>query len=376
MSNTRAERLLRKAGIPFEPEPKWIKEGQKPDFYCGGKKPFWCEVKTLERPEDTEKSHKAFHDLVGRTNNLDGMGQGIAYIHDDYSDRDAKNVVHLLKRGLKQFEDGDAPDTIVALVPLSPDRKEFVRFSVATRTHGLAEFHNCVSQTGIYGSPDGIYADPFDQQVTQHFSDGTERTRLGGTFVQPNQTFLVAIVVRKNTEKFSLLTAASALGAKRLKNPERIREVLSDANDQFKNGNRYKSTPSLLAIFHEGLDVPDETIIVSALYGNLKFSYPEGQPEKGEYIFDKDGGWAPEKNTTTSAVLYVRNNGEPLLVHNYWAQWPFPNGVFSCKEISLSLNGSFEETDFANITAPRPVLSRIVDIPGRLLCFLHRKFRR
>ncbi|MET4348987.1 hypothetical protein [Bradyrhizobium sp. RT9a] len=161
-----------------------------------------------------------------------------------------------------------------------------------------------------------------------------------------------------------------------MKNPERIREVLSDANDQFKNGNRYKSAPSLLAIFHEGLDVPDETIIASALYGNLKFSYPEGQPEKGEYIVDKDGGWTPEKNTTTSAVHYARNNGEPLLVHNYWAQRPFPEDVFSCKEISLSPNGLFEETDFANITAPRPVLSRIVDIPGRLLCFLRRIFRR
>ncbi|MET4358488.1 hypothetical protein ABIC08_008465 [Bradyrhizobium sp. RT9b] len=112
------------------------------------------------------------------------------------------------------------------------------------------------------------------------------------------------------------------------------------------------------------------------MYGNLKFSYPEGQPEKGEYIVDKDGGWTPEKNTTTSAVHYARNNGEPLLVHNYWAQRPFPEDVFSCKEISLSPNGLFEETDFANITAPRPVLSRIVDIPGRLLCFLRRIFRR
>ncbi|MET4358489.1 hypothetical protein ABIC08_008466 [Bradyrhizobium sp. RT9b] len=46
--------------------------------------------------------------------------------------------------------------------------------------------------------------------MTQHFSDGNERTRLGGTFVQPNQIFLVAIIVRKNTEKFSLLTAAAA----------------------------------------------------------------------------------------------------------------------------------------------------------------------
>jgi hypothetical protein len=40
LSNARAEHLLTKAGISFEPEPEWIKEGQKPDFYCKGRKPF------------------------------------------------------------------------------------------------------------------------------------------------------------------------------------------------------------------------------------------------------------------------------------------------------------------------------------------------
>jgi hypothetical protein len=44
--------------------------------------------------------------------------------------------------------------------------------------------------------------------------------------------------------------------------------------------------------------------------GNLKFTFPEGQPEKGKLVFDKDGGWTPEKNRTTSAIRYVRNGGE------------------------------------------------------------------
>lgn len=104
------------------------------------------------------RSSAAFYGLRNRTANIEQTGQGIAYIHDDFSERDAKNVVQLLKRGLKRFEDGDAPDVVVALVPRNPNRKQFVRFSVATGNHGTAEFHSCVSRTGTYGSPDGFYA--------------------------------------------------------------------------------------------------------------------------------------------------------------------------------------------------------------------------
>jgi hypothetical protein len=271
-----------------------------------------------------------------------------------------------------RFEDGDAPDVIVALVPLNPDRKQFVRFSVVTGKRGTAEFHSCVSLTGPYGSPDGIYANPFEQQVTQHFSSGTKRTALAGAFLRPNETFLVAIVVWKHPDRFSLISAAPALPAKRLKNPERIREVLSAANDQFKNGTKYKDAPCLLTMFHDGLDVPDETIIKSAFYGNLKFAFPKGQPDKGKLVFDKDGGWTPEKNRTTSAVIYVRNGGKPLLVHNYWARKPFPAGLFECKEVSLLPNGKFQETDFPTSPNPRSVLARMAGIRGKLVRFLGR----
>jgi hypothetical protein len=32
--------------------------------------------------------------------------------------------------------------------------------------------------------------------------------------------------------------------------------------------------------------------IKSAFYGNLKFAFPEGQPDKGKLVFEKDGGWS------------------------------------------------------------------------------------
>lgn len=351
MSNSRAEALFAKANVPFEREPDWITQGQKPDFYCGGKLPFWCEVKNLERPQDSQRLSEAFHELRGRTGNLKLMGQGFAYIHEQFSHRDAKNVVHLLKRALKRLSDRASPDTVVALVPMNPNRHEFVRFAFSTRTHGTVEYHSCTSRSSIYGSPDGVYPHPYDQQITQFFSTGAKKILDAHLAVEPAQPFLVAIVAQKHSEDFSLMAAAPAGSAKRLKNPERIREVLSDANDQFKNGLRYKTAPCLLAIFHEGLDVPDDTIIKSALYGDLTFSFPPNNPGNGKLILDKDGAWNSEKNRTTSALLYVRNDSEPLIIHNYWAHRPFPPGLFACKEISPQPDGTFRESDFADRTS-------------------------
>jgi hypothetical protein len=348
LSHPGAEALFRKAGIPFEHEPGWITEGRKPDFYCSGRRPFWCEVKDLEQLEDSQLLGEALNELSARTGNLDLTGRGFAYIHETFSHRDAKNVVHLLKRALKRFADCDAPDTVVALVPMNPDRQEFVRFAISTKTHGTAEFHSCTSRTGTYGSPDGISAEPYGQRTTLRFSTGAEKPFIAGSVVAPSQTFLVAIVAQKHPEKFTLMAAARAGPIKRLRNPERIRDVLNDANGQFKNGLKYKKAPCLLAIFHEGLDVPEEAIIKSALYGNLKFSFPEGNPGEGKLILDKDGAWNPEKNRTTSAVLYVRNGGDPLIVHNYWAERPFPRGLFACKEILAQPDGTFREEDFAS----------------------------
>ena len=84
----------------------------------------------------------------------------------------------------------------------------------------------------------------------------------------------------------------------------------------------------MLTIFQDGLDVPDDSIIKSALYGNLKYAFPKGHPEKGKLIVDQDGAWNSTKTRTTSAVMYVRNSGEPVVIHNYCADRPLPAGTF------------------------------------------------
>ena len=112
----------------------------------------------------------------------------------------------------------------------------------------------------------------------------------------------------------------------RLKNPERIRNAAKDANEQFENGLKYKEGPCLLMIFHHGLDVPDEMIIKSALYGDLKYVFPVGSARAAKLQLDGHGAFNPERRRETSAVMYVRNRGRPLIVHNRWGASPFSNG--------------------------------------------------
>ena len=44
--------------------------------------------------------------------------------------------------------------------------------------------------------------------------------------------------------------------------------------------------------------------------------------------------------------MYVRNSGEPLIIHNHSADRPLPAGLFSCREIAVLPDGTFDEVNF------------------------------
>jgi hypothetical protein len=347
VTDARAKQLFEKLGIACEREPDWIAVGQKPDFYCVGRQTFWCEVKTLERTEDTKQLGRALAQLRARVSTVSGTGQGIAYIGNRLSHRHAKVVTHLVKRAVNRFRDPDAPASVIALIPRHPDCSKFVRFAISTRDSAKVEFHSCVSSSGKYSSPSRMLPEPYDQTTLMRFSSGEERGVPAGDVVEPADDFHVAIVIDNADRPFDIIAAMPTGAARRLKNPERIRGAVSDANDQFRNAIKYKAAPCVLLIFHDGLDVPDESIIKSALYGNLKYAFSKERPGEGRLILDRDGAWNPGKNRTTSAAVYVRNNGEPLVIHNYWAQQPLRAGMFACREVAALRNGAFEEADFS-----------------------------
>jgi len=346
VTNARAEVLLKKQGIKFEREPDWIEKGQKPDFYCRGRSSFWCEVKTLVRLPDDEERNRALTELRNRTAGIPASGYGIAYIRSALSPRDAKATANLLKRAVPRLEASDAPQVAVAMIPGDAKRDKFVRFSISTKDHGAVEFHCCESLYGKYGVPRDMMPESPDQIIKLQFSSGSEKEVSAEDVLKAGEDFRVAVVARPDDTPFEVISVMTTGGAQQLDNPGRIREAAKEANDQFKNAINNKEAPCLLMIFQDGLDVPDEVIIKSALYGNLKYEFPKGYPENGKLILDQDGAWNSTKNRTTSAVMYVRNSGEPLIIHNYSADRPLPAGLFSCREIAVLPDGTFEEVNF------------------------------
>jgi len=205
VTNKRAEALLDKQGIKYETEPDWIKKGQKPDFYCRGRPNFWCEVKTLGRLPNDQDANRALPELKRRTSGISSPGYGIAYIRTALSPRDAKAVSNLVKRAVPRFQDHDAPQVTVALIPSDAKRDTFVRFSILTKDNGTVEFHCAVSLSGKYGVPHDMSPEPYDQIVVQRFSSGLETELSAEDVIKEMEDFRVAIVIHPDHTPFEVL---------------------------------------------------------------------------------------------------------------------------------------------------------------------------
>ncbi len=94
-------------------------------------------------------------------------------------------------------------------------------------------------------------------------------------------------------------------------------------------------------IYHDFVDVPEDMVIVSALYGDVAHEFPQGRSNGGRLAFTESGIWTPQKNRTTSALGYVRNEAQPLIVHNLWAYRQLPSELFHTKEVFAKEDGSF-----------------------------------
>jgi hypothetical protein len=270
------------------------------------------------------------------------------------SHKEAKLAVKLLNRALRRLDDPEPPDMAVALLPKDANAKQFVRFSLTTKDNQIVEFHSYVSTTGLYAIPSEMHPDPDSQTVELKFSSGRTKTAPAHKVIQASEEFRVAIALHKSDSEFEIVSAVPTGAARRLDNVARIRDLVSDANEQVKNANTYKAAPGVTLIFQDGLDVPDDAIIKSALYGDLKYVAPKDDPAAGKLILEGDGIWNATKNQTTSAVMYVRNGGEPTIIHNFWAERPLPSGLFACREISVKQDGTFQEVDFSDQSDASP----------------------
>lgn len=343
-SETRIRGLLESADLICEPEPHWIVDGQRPDFFCSGPSEFWCEVKTLEPMSEFTALCDILQALSVRTKQIGKLGRGMAFASPDVNGRDLKKITLLLIRWLGRFGDPDVPNRIVTLIPKDPDFDRFVHFTISTKDHPRVEVYSYASMSDTYSLPFAVRPHPDDQTVEMRHSSNGVRRAPAYKLIDGEETFRMAILAWPSSDAFSLVSAGPTGPAKTMTTSERIREAVGEANSQLKNATKYRNAPGLLAIVHDGADVADDIIILSALYGDLKYKFTPGISGDGRLFVGENGAWNSNKNRTTSAVMYVRNGARPLIVRNLWANLVLPRIGLSVKEVNPHEDGSFEET--------------------------------
>jgi hypothetical protein len=97
-------------------------------------------------------------------------------------------------------------------------------------------------------------------------------------------------------------------------------------------------------IFQHDLFVAEDVTFLSAFYGDHQITWSLNEAEQSSEGFGPNGVWSETQNRTTSAACYVRNRAPPILVHNYWASRPLPEGLLGGVEYRMRDDGTFQST--------------------------------
>lgn len=332
--NRQAEEFLVSAGFQCEAEPDWIAVGRKPDFFCTGPLDLWIEVKSLARPGESKSLQRIIEYLIRFGGKVD-RGRAFAFISDAADEKDAKLALNLAKHALSSFEFTDLANAVI-IVPEDPDLSDIININYnGQKGKNILVSYRSIS--GNYGYPYSARPEPYQQDVILSDITGNLEQRFH-QLATPDR-FLIALQIDRFDErpfKISMFTRPGL--ARPLDTSEPIRRAIQNANRQIKNALLYKEAPAVLFLYQQGALVPDDNGLLAALFGDLLFSFTPGYSDDGELSFGNDGALRG-KHTSISAIVYFRNEGTPLTVHNPWANRSLPPGVLGEREYLPSNGG-------------------------------------
>lgn len=322
MSNERAEQWLRALGYAPEPEPDWIGEGAKPDFFGHGNYPVWVEVKTPAPPRHHEGMGQAWNDLRGRCARVQAAtGDLYAVIGDDYDERAGRWLIATLEREGRPRHHVD-----VVAIPADPDYEIAVRLAYDTGD-GRIEQICAKSQSGRYPVYPALEPVDWAAEVVVTHSDGTETSAAAHRVLETDAGARLAARVFPGTTRLEL---RGTLGADAHENRSvwRVREAIGDANRQLRNGQRCRPAPGVCAIYHGSLDALGDQQVLAALFGDLTIAIDLDPIRPGPAFLGRNGVLSPTKNRGVSAIRYQRSDDSTTVVVNPWADIAIEPGMF------------------------------------------------
>ena len=341
--NDRAEAFLTGLGFQCEAEPDWLPEkGQKPDFFCAGPMDLWVEVKALLLEPRDEQLLRLWDDLKARTQTIKGKGWAHTSIGKLATERDTKKGARMLAEAIVHPERSNSAEVVVA-IPNNPDYRAPAEFGY-TSAQGRVWMISCLAKDGVYGCPFAAEPDPWEQPI-EVTSKGGDRTVGPAYNILRSAHVRLAIRVFQDQGPFRLRSVTVAEGARFANTTKRIRKATREANRQLKVGQSRRNAPAVLIIYDTAFPTPDDRMILSSVFGDLVYVFPQGDFTSGELKFGKNQAWQKNKHRSMSALCYVRDGAIPLTIHNYWASNKLPVGVFGGREYVPADDGNYQLID-------------------------------
>lgn len=341
----KAEAFLKKCGFDCEREPSWVREGQKPDFFCTGKESFWVEVKTLgDIPLDKKRAY-LWETLKESESIVLAKGSAYASASEYATAKDIKVALKLAEILLTEWKEREQTWwRAFSLIPFDPIYGKNIKLTFEG-DEGPVIVLSCESETGKYELLSLIEPKSYEEIVSLLNREGQKIRDVPFYELEESGTALISLELYPNAETFQI-KSLMVEGDDKVRNIERIRDSVKKARRQLNNGQKYKEAPSLVLIYQDGTLVSTDILIPAALYGDLTYSFLRGAPEKGDYYYGRNGVFGPDKNRSISAVSLIRNNTMPFTVHNYWAYHLLPVGLLGGREFICNDKGKFEAKDY------------------------------
>jgi len=337
-SEKSVESLLKEHGLKCCPEPDWITEGKKPDFFCTGRAEIWVEVKSLGQTY-SEKLDEQIYSWFEKRREIDRPGAEVSAAYaanvkePDVTEQDVKEAISRVRRILNRSDLCDYQNLLLT-IPKKPDFTTDIEFTVY---RGEKKFLivSARDKAGCYGAPYLRWEFDLEDKVEVR-ENGSCRECTAKDLGLDGEDVKLGVHVRPwNLHEISLSGWIEIGDAKvGLPDRERLLDDAKGAGKKIRNALKYKCAPSIVFFVSEN-DTPGSCAMRAGSLKAILYGVPRivWSPEKPDDVFafhGEDAFWQEKTNTSVSAACYLSNGNPVCVIHNPFAKYPFPEGLLDC----------------------------------------------
>lgn len=278
---------------------------------------MWVEVKALDPPATQQLLDFGWTELRRRLTKFEGKCRVYAWIAPSFTTRTAKQVIHVLSRAVNS---AFSPTCVLYVsVPDGEVAEDTVQMEWIGSGGTPVRMIALRSKVAVYNCPPA--AEPEDWSSNVRITESTASLRPAFEVLSLKSAAPVTLRVTPD-ETGSVLASIGHAEAREVNTIERLRRVVNDANDQFKNALTYRELPGLLFIYFDYLGGGDYSDLMRACFGDLSVSIDQNTLKVVDTFYGSNGALRPNRNTAVSAIMYRSRHYPTVSLINPWARYP------------------------------------------------------